>query len=201
MEVLATSPAAITKAIDMLRGGGIVIHATETCYGIACDMSNVQAVERLFAIKKRPADKPVSALFASIESAKEYLTFNDAALQLARTHLPGPLTIILPLKPDAPQIYPVPTQLSAGSVGLRISSHPTAMTIAEGCAKPISTTSANIHGQPETYSYADILAQLQDGELPDLILDDGVLAKTPPSTIVAFDADVMRVVRQGSVRL
>src|SRR5262245_56720739 len=109
MRLLPVSAGALQEALSLLQNGGVVAHATETCYGLACDLRNPDAVTRLFVIKRRPLTQPVSALFASVEDAKRYVEWNDRAEELARTYLPGPLTLILPLRPDAPaRLFPMP---------------------------------------------------------------------------------------------
>ena len=108
MKVLPVSPEALAEAVAVLRAGGIVAHATETCYGFACDLTNPEAVERLFTLKQRPLDQPVSALFVSVEQAKQYVEWNKQAEELANQYLPGPLTIILPVRADAPILFSVP---------------------------------------------------------------------------------------------
>ena len=92
----------IKKALCILKNGGVVAHITDTCYGLACDMTNPKAVTKLFEIKHRPINMPVSALFASLEEAKKYVEWNDMAEKLAEKYLPGPLTLILPLKKPLP---------------------------------------------------------------------------------------------------
>ncbi len=103
MKVIPFSNQAIADALTVLQNGGVVAHATETCYGLACDLSNPDAVTKLFAIKQRPESQPVSALFASVDEAKKYVEWNDRAEELAAQYLPGPLTLILPLRSDSPK--------------------------------------------------------------------------------------------------
>ena len=99
----------LIEAIHILKRGGVVAHATETCYGLACDLANPAAVAKLFAIKQRPLDQPVSALFVSIEEAKKWVEWSDEAEKLAAEFLPGPLTLILPLrKKYIGKIFPIP---------------------------------------------------------------------------------------------
>ena len=110
MIILPDNEEAIAAAIVILRDGGVVAHATETCYGFACDMTNETAVRKLFAIKERSEDHPVSALFPSVEEAKHYVLWNEEAEKLAADSLPGPLTLILPLLSSAPQkLFPIPS--------------------------------------------------------------------------------------------
>jgi len=206
LNILPPSPQALDQALAILRKGGVVAHATETCYGLACDLTNPDAVQRLFIIKQRPSDQPVSALFSSVEEAKKYVQWNDEAEALAKQHLPGPLTLILLIRPDAPiQIFPSALstfhfQLSP-SLGIRISSHPLAQTLAQRFGKPVSTTSANVHGQPNPYSADAIVKQFEaEDAQPDLILDSGPLPPTPPSTVINVDMKGEKnILRKGMI--
>lgn len=201
MEVVPVSQGGITRAIEVLLRGGIVVHATETCYGLACDLTNPDAVKKLFDLKKRPYDQPVSALFYSVEDAKKYVVFSERALDIADKYLPGPLTIVLPRRDDAPNLWL--TANGSGKdpwIGVRISSHPVARALAEAMKRPIATTSANLHGKPNPYSVDEILLQFADASLlPDLILDSGVLPSTPPSTVLEIVGETLRVMRQGEI--
>jgi len=200
MRTVRVSPEATEEALHILAAGGVVAHATETCYGFACDLTNPAAVEKLFAIKNRPADQPVSALFPSIEEAKKYVEWNDRAEALAAKHLPGPLTLILPLHKDALPIFPNPNPLPS-TLALRISSHPLAMELVARFGKPLSTTSANLHGRPSPYSVPEIEQQFASAAAqPDLILDSGKLSHTPPSTIIDLtQTDRLQTKRQGGL--
>jgi len=206
LNILPPSSQALDQALTILQKGGIVAHATETCYGFACDLTNPEAVQRLFAIKKRPSEQPVSALFPSIEEAKKYVEWNDRAEELAKKHLPGPLTLILPLRSDAPMpIFPSLLSTSnfplSTSLGIRVSSHPLAQSLVERFGKPLSTTSANPHGQPNPYSAEEISKQFRGENLqPDLILDSGPLSPTPPSTVIDMTPGSERkTMRQGVI--
>lgn len=184
MRTLPVSQKNMNEALSILRMGGVIAHATETCYGLACDLCNPAAVEKLFRIKKRPATQPVSALFSSVEEAKKYVQWTESAENLAKKHLPGPLTIIVSLRSDAPHML-LPTPNGGATVGVRVSSHALAGELVKNYGSPLSTTSANIHGLPNPYSAEDIEQQFAGAEeAPDVILDSGILQKTPPSTVV-----------------
>lgn len=185
------------KAIDVIRRGGIVAHATETCYGFACDLTNPKAIEKLFLLKDRPETQPISALFASIEEAKKWVEWNKKAEELARKHLPGPLTIVLPILVGARHSASLQEWKT---IGVRISSHSIAQKLAELAGVPLSTTSANLHGQPSTYSAQEIVDQFEDRDMqPDLILDSGTLPRAKPSTVVAIKNRKVEIVRRGSI--
>lgn len=193
MQILPPSPQTIAAALSILREGGVVAHATETCYGLACDLTNPDAVWKLFAIKQRPDDQPVSALFPSVEAAKEWVKWSDEAQKLADEFLPGPVTIILPIKTGR-KLFPCPNP--GLSLGVRVSPYPVARELVEGFDTPISTTSANVHGQPNPYSAEEILRQFsKEKHQPDLIIDSGTLPPNPPSKIIDLTKEGQKIIR------
>lgn len=204
MNVLPASKEAFSEAVSVIHSGGIIAHATETCYGLACDLTNEEAVQKLFKLKKRPDHLPVNALFPSVEEIKKWVEWNAKAEELARKHWPGPLTLVLPFRKSVQNIvhlFPCPRSATA-TIGVRLSSHPIAQMLAELCGVPLSTTSANIHGKPEPYSVEEIVEQLSGQELqPDLILDSGKLPRVKPSTVVVVSKDGFEIVRQGGLIL
>ncbi|MBI4129530.1 threonylcarbamoyl-AMP synthase [Candidatus Peregrinibacteria bacterium] len=200
------TPQAIDLALSVLEGGGIVAHPTETCYGLACDLTNPSAVARLFALKQRPGNQPVSALFSSIADAQCYTIWNTTAEGLAQKFLPGPLTIILSLRNNTPHaIFLIPpneqraTSNEQRHIGIRISSHPVAQELVERLGKPLSTTSANIHGQPASYSPQEIVAQFPDDPPDVLLIDGGTLPLRPPSTIIDLTGPFPQEIRMGNL--
>ncbi len=201
MKLPADPPEAMKEALGELRRGGVIAHATETCYGLACDLTNREAVEKLFAIKRRPKTQAVSALFASVDEAKQYVEWPDTAEELARKFLPGPLTMILKIRTDAPhQLFVTPD--GGDTIGIRISSHPFTMQLARAYGLPLSTTSANIHGQANPYSMEDLQEQFGPASVqPDLLIDGGTLTEEAPSTIVDLTGREMVIIRRGSLAL
>lgn len=209
MQILPADTAGIAAALEVLRAGGVVAHATETCYGFACDLTNPGAVKKLFVLKQRPLDQPVSALFTSVDDAKRYVEWNEEAQRLADEYLPGPLTLILQQKPitdyglriTANSVIRNPQ--SAISIGVRISSHPIAHRLVAEFGSPLSTTSANLHGTPNPYSVKDIVRQFSNQEFqPDLILDSGALPRKQPSTVIDLTSgDTAKTLRTGDVSI
>ena len=204
MQILPDSEESLKKAFEVLEQGGVIAHATETCYGLACDMTNPNAVAKLFAIKQRAEDQPVSALFASIDDAKKYVEWNAEAQKLADKHLPGPLTMILNKQDAVPTLFTVPQRKTKNekrkTVGIRLSSHPLAQQLASQFGRPLSTTSANLHSKPNPYSAQEILDQFsKEQEQPDLILDSGTLPKAEPSTVIDLSREERQIIREGDL--
>lgn len=185
-----------SEAADALRAGEVVMHATETCYGLAADIFNKSALEKLYKIKKMDESKPVSMMVSGLAEAQKYAEFNELALRLAERFWPGPLAIILPGKKILPDFF------NAGSktVGIRCPDSAVSQELISAFGGPLTTTSANISGLPEVYKVEDFLAQLQEGDLrPGVILDSGEIPKNAPSTIVAFDGGAFKLVREGAL--
>ena len=199
MKIVPFSTEATELAMEIIHAGGVIAHATETCYGLACDLTNPAAVAKLFRIKKRDPSQPVSGLFMDIEEAKRFTMWNDQAEELAGKHLPGPLTIILPLK-EHPELELFPTPHGGTTLGIRISSHPHAQAMCDAAGLPLTTTSANRHGDSNPYSPDDIVKSLGEDTELDLILDSGELPHVPPSTVINL-ATQGTVLREGNIRV
>ena len=97
-KIKMTDKKAISRAVEVLRNGGVVMHPTETCYGLAVDVFNEKALEKLYRLKGRDADKPLSILVDSVGMAQEYGLFSEKAGELARKYWPGALSIVVPRK-------------------------------------------------------------------------------------------------------
>ncbi|MGD8700274.1 MAG: L-threonylcarbamoyladenylate synthase [Gemmatimonadales bacterium] len=193
---------AAQRAAAVLRAGGVVIHPTETVYGIGGDGSarNNAVISR---IKGRSAVQPLILLAASVESAQEFLPgleWSQVLLTVAERLWPGPLTVIV-------RCAEAPAGLSGpgGGVALRVTPDPTVRAILKVWGRPMTSTSANLTGAPPARSLSaalELLKQrddLDDLSLPALAIDAGSSAGERPSTIVSFVESPPRLVREGPV--
>lgn len=183
----------IQTAVQTLLSGGVIAHPTETCYGLAVDIFNKEAVSKLYSLKKMALDKPVSILVRDLEEAEHYGVFNETARDLAKKYWPGPLTIILPRT----KVLPSWINFGMDSVGIRISSNKKARELVEAFGGPLTTTSANIHGELQAYTVQELLDQ---GLVPDFILDSGKIGPVLPSTIVKVVGDEVELIREGPIQ-
>jgi L-threonylcarbamoyladenylate synthase len=189
--VLAMGPDSIAKAAAVVKRGGLLVYPTDTVYGLGCDPFNEAAVGRLFSAKGR-VSKAVPVLCGSAEKAAELVELNSRALDLARDHWPGPLTIVAPLRRE------VPFQLNSGSrtLGVRVPGLAGCLELVNACGGWLTGTSANISGNPSSRSAAEAQGQL--GAWVDLILDGGTL-EGKESTVVRVDGDMVTILRTGPV--
>lgn len=197
----------LLDAVKTLHTGQVVAHPTETCYGLAADIFQKVAVERVYRLKGMLFVKPVSILVRDLDEAQRYGEFSAKALKLALAHWPGPLTIIVPRKVTAGGVSALPVWINPGlgTIGFRVSSNKKTRQLLEAFGGPLTTTSANITGEPSPYSVQEILAQ---GLVPDFVLDGGQIGggsgpdgKEPPSTIVKVIGNEVELIREGSIAI
>jgi L-threonylcarbamoyladenylate synthase len=185
--------AGIENAIAALRGGSVIAIPTDTVYGISVALETPGGVERLFEVKRRPPEKAVMVLLDDLSQAADLVGVTAAARALASLW-PGGLTLVLPLRDDAP----LPRALTAGTatLGVRVPNHETPRAIARAVG-PLPTTSANPSGEPEARTAADVAERL--GDRLDLVVDGGPSPGGVPSTVVDCSAEPVRVVRAGAI--
>lgn len=180
---------------EIILGGGVVALPTESFYGLSLDATNAQAVERIFAIKKRGSELPILILISSVgELAKYVIAVPPAAKELGERFWPGGLTMIFESAP----ILPSSLTGGTGKIGIRISSHPVAHAIARALPVPITGTSANISGTPPCTTADQVLECL--GAEVDLVLDGGPTQGKNPSTVLDVTVDPPLIVREGMIK-
>jgi len=183
----------IKLAVDVLKSDGLVLYPTDTLYGIAANALSKKAVLEVYKTKGRTLKKPLSIAFHSLLQAKKYVKFNSLASKLAKKFLPGPLTIILPMK------HKFPKELTGSkNVGIRIPDNKIALKLIKECKFPITATSANISGDKDPITAEDGIMQI--GDKVDLILDGGKCKLKKPSTVVEVLNKKIKILREGYIK-
>ena len=187
-------PGAAQAAAQCLAAGGLVAFPTETVYGLGADATDGQAVARLYEAKGRPAFNPLIAHVPDLASARKLAVFDADAERLAAAFWPGPLTLVLPRKPDCP----VSELATAGldTIAIRVPNHALARAILHAFGKPVVAPSANVSGHISPTTAAHVAADL-DGKI-DLIVDGGPAPVGIESTIVAC-LDEPAILRPGGL--
>jgi L-threonylcarbamoyladenylate synthase len=184
----------IDAAIDRLKRGGVVGIPTDTLYGLAACVFNLDAVQRVFDLKGRPANMPIPVLLADatdLESCVKEIP--DAAFDLADKFWPGALTLVLKKSNVIPDI------ISAGgdTVAVRVPNHSVPRQLVRGLGAPITGTSANRSGQPGLTA-ADAVRETFGDEL-ELVIDAGEITGGVASTVLDLSGGVPVLLRQGAV--
>jgi L-threonylcarbamoyladenylate synthase len=182
------------RAGRIVRGGGVIIVATETFYALAAAVFNDEAVRRIFCIKGRPETKPLP-LIASDRRLVEELAADAPALMrgLMDRFWPGSLTILFePMRPVSPLLTG-----SGGKIGVRVPPPCPARYVAAGSGGWITATSANRSGEADPSTVGEIAKQVIDSV--DLVVDSGAAPGGQPSTLVEPLAHDVRILRQGMV--
>jgi len=182
------------QAIAVLRAGGIVALPTDTVYGIAVDLASPGGLERLFAAKRRPPDRGIVLLLADTAQAAAIGRLDQGARSLADAFWPGGLTLVVDQLPGS--VFPPVLTGGERTIGLRVPDHaaPRALAAALG---PLPTTSANVSGEPDARSAAEVLRAL--GDVVDLVLDGGPTPGGRPSTVVDLSGGRPRIARVGAI--
>jgi len=184
----------VRRAAEILKRGGLVAFPTETVYGLGADAANAAAIERLYAVKRRPADHPVIVHFANAEQAFAWAReLPEAARTLAATFWPGPLTLILKRSAKAADF------VTGGqdTVGLRVPGHPVAHALLEAFGGGIAAPSANRFGRISPTTAAHVRADL--GEDVDCVLEGGASEIGIESTIVDLSTGRALLLRPGAI--
>jgi L-threonylcarbamoyladenylate synthase len=184
----------VEEARKVLLSGGVLALPTESYYALAVQPFNPAALAQLFALKERPLGKPVLLLISGPEMLSQVATrVPEAASRLMAFFWPGPLTLILPARPELPPGLTGGT----GTIGVRQPRQPLVCRMMAVLGFPLTGTSANRSGQPGLTEAAEVAREFGAGV--DLILDAGPCPGGTPSTIVDMTCVPPRLVRAGAI--
>jgi len=184
----------LKEVAEVIKNGGIVVFPTETVYGIGVNALNANPVERLYKIKQRPEDKPISLLVSSVEMIEQVAQdITELEHALIKEFFPGPLTIILNKKEIVPDIVTA----GGSTVGVRMPENEIAFKLIEYAGVPIAAPSANISGNPSGTQLYTVMNEF--GENVDCYIDGGKSKLGLASTIVQVIDGMPHILREGSI--
>lgn len=175
----------LKQAVETLRSGGLILYPTDTIWGIGCDASNPEAIERVYQLKGRTAEKSLIILLENDNQLQSYVNdVPDVAYSLIE-YADNPLTIVY----DEAKNLPDNLLASDKSIGIRIVKHPFCERLIQRFRKPVVSTSANPSGQPAPQHFDDIDPLIKDGV--DYIVEFGQQDQSirPASTIMKLGSD------------
>jgi L-threonylcarbamoyladenylate synthase len=188
-----TSPL-IDEAVQEVRAGHVIGVPTDTVYGIGVDPADAAAVARLYEIKGRPSDKPISLMVGSIEQAEALVSMTPVASELATRYWPGPLTLVMRTSRPLPHWVGDP---ATSTVGVRVPDHRELLNLLAETG-PLAITSANLSGAPPAMDQEE--AQAVFGEAVAVYLP-GRCPGGVASTVVDVTGLTPRMLRPGPVTL
>jgi L-threonylcarbamoyladenylate synthase len=194
IDIFRDHDGAIAEASALLADGLPIALPTETVYGLAADATNPRAITRIYETKGRPSFNPLICHMSDLAMAERHAVFDPISRKLAQAFWPGPLTLVLPLKPDS-TIHALATA-GLDSVGIRVPEG-FAGDLIRAFDRPLAAPSANTSGRISATSAAHVEADL--GASIALILDGGACEVGVESTIVKIDHGAMRLLRPGGL--
>lgn len=189
---------AISKAVQCLKEGKIIIYPTDTVYGLGCDALNERAVEKILKIKKREMGKPLSVMVRNVAMAQKIAFIDRQKKDIIERLLPGPYTLILSGAKNIPEV------VTGGnsSLGIRIPDHPITKKLSESFENPIITTSVNIAKAAPISDPFKIVEIFKDkNDRPDLVLDYGKIKNAQPSIVIDIAKKTPQILRSGTRKL
>jgi L-threonylcarbamoyladenylate synthase len=187
-------PAVLGRAAEILRSGGLVAFPTETVYGLGVNALDEVAIRKVFAAKGRPSFNPLIAHVRDLGAAREIsASWPELAERLGARFWPGPLTLVVPKRPD------IPDSLTAGlpTVAIRVPAHPVARGLIEAARLPVAAPSANRYTELSPTSARHVEKGL--GDRVDLILDAGPTEHGIESTVIDLSGAAPALLRPGTI--
>ena len=189
-------PDLVNKAVEVILKGGVIGYPTETVYGLGVNALSDTAVEKIFELKGREKNKPILIIAAELDQVKKLVaSFPHQAEILAKSFWPGPLTMVLEASDHLSE-----SLLGGGNwIGVRIPDNQICLELLKQCGVPITSTSANISGQKNPISAAEVCENF--GDKLDLIIDGGDSTSPLPSTVIGFEDDQVTLFREGAISI
>lgn len=189
----------IGKVVECLRKGGIVVYPTDTVYGIGCDITNQQAVERILRFKDINIKKTnLSFICHDLSHISDYVKpLDNSIFKLMKRNLPGPFTFILEANNNVPKMF----KANKKTVGIRIPDNKIIREIVKELGNPVLSTSVKISEEEETeYITEPELIEEKLNHIADIVIDGGE-GGHEGSTVVDCTNGSYEIVRQGKGEL
>ena len=184
----------LKEPAQIIKKGGVVIFPTETVYGIGTNGLDKNEIKKLYEVKQRPLNKPISLLVNNIEMVEKIAkNITEVEYKLMERFFPGPLTIILEKRNIVPDIL----TSNINTVGIRMPSGEIAKKLIEFAGVPIATSSSNISGKPSGTNITDIKKDFK-GKV-DCFIDNGESELGIPSTVIRIIDNIPYILRQGVI--
>jgi L-threonylcarbamoyladenylate synthase len=192
--IIPEGEAACAKAAEVIRRGGVIGYRTDTLYGLGADPLHVDAVRKVIELKGREDGKPILLLISDPAVIPKYLTKTPIAFnEISQRFWPGPLTLIGEARGELPQELTAGT----GTLGLRLPDSKAVRDLVRACGGALTATSANPSGKPAALSALEVESYFPQ---IDLIVDNGSVTSTEPSTVLEVIGVRAKLIREGAIK-
>ena len=182
------------EAVNIIKNGGVVVLPTETVYGIGCSCFNEESIKRLYEIKNRPYNKPISVLVSNIDMISRVAkNISDIEMKIIKTFFPGPLTIVLEKNDNIPDILTA----NGKTIGVRMADNNIINTIIDKVDIPLAVSSANESGMDANINIDTIYEIFKDKI--DYYVDGGISKIGVASTVVKVVNGEVIILREGII--
>lgn len=190
----AEGEAVLDQAARIIEVGGVVAFPTDTVYGIGTNVFDIEAVKKIFDIKKRSRNKPLIVCISEASQVDQLATeISKVAKKLIEHFWPGPLTLVLKRSTDVPDIVTGGRE----TIAVRCPASELARRLIAKAGYPLVATSANLSGQASARSAQEVYSQLDDKV--DLIIDGGRSPLLPESTVLDLTTESPAILREGAI--
>ncbi len=181
----------ISRVVDIIKKGGIIVYPTDTFYGIGCDIMNKKAIEKIYLLKQRKKDKPFSFICPDLKNISLYAKVSNMAYRNMKRLLPGAYTFVLPGSKLVPKIMLTKRK----TAGIRVPDNNIALAIANRLDYPMISTSAT---DPDGKAFSDP-SLIHDYFMKniDVVIDGGAVPGAPSSVVSLID-DIPQIIRYGA---
>ena len=179
------------KIVSDLLNAKVVGFPTETVYGLAIVYNNKEAFDKLYEIKNRGINKPISMMVSSLKVLDQVAYIDENSKKIINSFMPGPLTIILKAKDNLPEHV----TFNQKTIGIRIPNHELALKILKEVGLPLLVTSANISNEPSLIKAKDVKEKFE-GKIASLIDEDAINGEA--SSVVDV-TNKIKIYREGPI--
>lgn len=185
----------IFEVINAIQNNLLACFPTETVYALVCNALDNGSIEKIYRIKKRSQNKPLSIFVSDVDSLTNIAKVKEEYIDLINYFSPGPMTYILPLKNNSI----LPNKFFKDGIGIRIPDHPIAISVLNELKTPIVATSINISGEKSVCKADDIPQSIK--QYLSAVIEDDELVSGIESTIIDLTRDKIKVLRKGKISL
>lgn len=182
----------VRQAVAVLRGGGVLVYPTDSCYALGCHIGDKAALERIRAIRQTDRNHHFTLVCRDLAEVGKYALVENWQYRLLRAHTPGPYTFLLKASRETPRRL---KHERRGTIGLRVPDHPVTALLLRELGEPVMSSTLLLPGEQLPRSDAKEIYEKLEHSV-DLVLDGGNCGLVPTS-VIDLSGDHAVVVREG----